>query len=103
MRKTSNEHPLEPQEVANDDVHTVTNKTITKHNQLTADPLLLDVWSRGMSKEMGQLTQDFGTTKGTNTMQFMDPESIKHIPRDRVVAYARILLIIDPRRKIPTK
>ena len=52
-----------------------------------------------MSKELGRLIQGFGATKGNDTMQFMNREGIKHMPRDRVVTYTRIVVDYCPQKK----
>ena len=45
-----------------------------------------------MAKELGRLAQGYGDTKGTNTVEFMDHEEIKAIPKGKVVTYARIVV-----------
>jgi hypothetical protein len=111
MKKTieSNAHPLQPEEVANGVVHPVTKETITKYKKLIDDPLMRDVWSKAMCKELGRLTQGFGEigstdhTEGTNTMRFLDREGIGKIPRDRVVTYARIVVDYRAHKKDPNR
>ena len=56
-----------------------------------------------MSKELGCLTQGFGTTNGTITVRFMDIEAIKHIPGDRVVTYVGIFVNCCPQKKDPNQ
>jgi hypothetical protein len=76
MKRTveNNACPLQPEEVENGVVHPVTKETITKYKKLIDDPLMRDVWSKAMCKELGRLTQGFGEigstyhTEGTNTM-----------------------------------
>jgi hypothetical protein len=52
-------------------VHPVTKETITNYRKLITDPLLKDLWTKAMSKELHQLAQGcHGVTKGTNTIIF---------------------------------
>ena len=102
-RTTTSYHPLGPEEVANGVVHPVTKETITKYKTLINDPLLRDVWSKAMCKELGRLCQGYGDTEGTSTMQFLDKEEISNIPRDRVVTYARIVVDYRQQKKDPNR
>jgi hypothetical protein len=48
-------------------VYPVTKETITHYRKLIKDPLLKDLWTKAMSKELHQLAQGcHGVTKGTN-------------------------------------
>ena len=98
-----NEPPPDIEEVANGVVHPVTNKTITKYKKIIADPLLRETWSKAMAKELGRLAQGFGDTERTDTIRFMDLESIKNIPRDRVITYARIVVDYRAHKKDPNR
>jgi hypothetical protein len=50
-------------------VHPVTKETITHYRKLIKDPLLKDMWTKAMSKELHRLTQGCpGVTKETNTI-----------------------------------
>ena len=80
-----NDIPLGPEEVANGVVHPVTKETITKYKKLIDDPLIRDVWSKAMCKELGRLCQGFEDIEGTKTMKFLYLEVISNIPRDRLV------------------
>ena len=92
-------------EVANGVVHPVTKETITKYKKLINDPLLRDDWMKGMCKELGRLAQEYREkgaddyVKGTNTVLFINLEEIKTIPKDQVVAYARIVVDYRPQKK----
>ena len=70
---------------------------------LINDPLLRDVWSKAMCKELGRLCQGYGDTEGTSTMQFLDQEGIHNIPHDRVVTYARIVVDYRQQKKDPNR
>ena len=87
-----NETPIDAQEVATSVVHLVTKETITKHNTILDDPLLRDVWSTSMCKELSRTTQGFDETKGTDTIRFIELKNIGKIPQDRVVTYSRIVV-----------
>ena len=43
-----------------------------------------------MCKELGRITQGWGDTKGTNTVQFMTHKEIADILRDMAVTYTCI-------------
>ena len=45
-----------------------------------------------MSKEIGRLAQGYEDVQGFNTIQSMERDQIKHIPNDRTVTYARIVV-----------
>jgi hypothetical protein len=62
--------------VANGVVHPVTKETITKYEKLANDPVMKDVWTKAMCKELGRLAQGYGDKKGTNTIFFMSIEEI---------------------------
>ncbi len=55
----------------------------------------------GMCIELGRLVQGYKDTKSTNTIKFMTLEEIKHIPKDQVVIYARIVPDYRPQKKDP--
>jgi hypothetical protein len=84
-------------------VHPVTKETITKYEKLANDPLLGDVWTAAMSKELGRLAQGFNETEGTETIFFMSKDEIKEIPKDRTVTYARILVDYQPQKADPNR
>ena len=84
-------------------VHPVTNETITKYQKLIDDPLLRDVWTKAMAKELGRLAQGYGDTKGTNTIRFLTHEEIRNIPADRTVTYARIVVDYRPQKDDPNR
>jgi hypothetical protein len=60
----------------------VTKETITHYRELIKDPLLKDLWTKAMSKELHQLAQGcHGVTKGTNTIFFLSHAEICLIPK----------------------
>ena len=57
------------------------------------EPLLKDLWTKAMSKELHQLAQGCpGITKGTNTIFYLSRAEILSIPKDRTVTYGRIVI-----------
>jgi hypothetical protein len=54
----------------------VTKETITKYEKLANDPVMKDMWTNAMCKELGRLAQGYGDKKGTNTIFFMSIEEI---------------------------
>ena len=83
-------------------VHPVTGETITKYKKLIVDDVTRPVWEESMCKELGRLAQGYDKTKGTNTVYFMKKEDIKHIPKDRTITYARIVVDYRPQKTIQT-
>ena len=84
-------------------VHPVTGETITKYKKLLTDDVTKPVWEESMCKELGRLAQGYDKTKGTNTVYFMKKEDIKHIPKDRTVTYARIVVDYRPQKADPNR
>ena len=84
-------------------VHPVTKETITKYQKLIDEPLLRDVWTKAMCKELGRLAQGYDGTEGTNTIRFLTHDEIKAIPADRTVTYARIVVDYRPQKADPNR
>jgi hypothetical protein len=95
--------PGDLEEMANGVVHPTTNETLTKYAKIIAVPELRKVWLEAMCKELGRLAQGWGTTKGTDTIQFMTHEEISEIPADRTVTYARIVCYFRPQKEDPNR
>ena len=57
---------INTEEMCNKDVHPITQETITKYKKLANDPLLQEVWTKAMAKELGHLSQRFRYTKGVD-------------------------------------
>ena len=91
------------EQVANGVVHPITKETITKYKKLINDPITREVWIKAMAKELGRLAQGYGDTKGTNTVEFMDHEEIKAIPKGKVVTYARIVVDYREQKEDPNR
>lgn len=57
-----------------------------------------------MTKELNRLAQGItGLMVGTDTIVFMDREQIRHIPWDRTVTYARIVVDYRPQKFDPNR
>ncbi len=93
--------PVDIKEMANGVVHPTTNEIMTKYAKIIAVPELREVWLEAMCKELVWLAQGWGTTKGTDTIQFMTHEEIEEIPLDRTVTYARIVCNFCPQKDDP--
>ena len=58
-------------DVCNGVVHTVTGEKITRYKTLAKDAVTKPVWEESMCTELGRLSQGYGSTKRTDTIQFM--------------------------------
>ena len=95
--------PVDIEEFCNGVVHPVTNETITKYEKLIAEPLLKEIWTKAMCKELGRLAQGYGDTEGTDTIRFLTHEEIYNIPPDRTVTYARIVVDYQAQKSDPNR
>jgi hypothetical protein len=90
------------EQYCNSVVHPVTKETITHYRELIKDPLLKDLWTKAMSKELHQLAQGcHGVTKGRNTIFFLSHADFCLIPKDRTVNYACIVIDHCPQKEDP--
>jgi hypothetical protein len=106
--KHSTDHPsfafdAQLEHTCNGVVHPVTKETITKYEKLANDPLMQDVWTKAMCKELGRLAQGWDGNAGTDTIFFMSHNEIKNIPKDRTVTYARIVVDYRPQKDDPNR
>eukprot|EP00804_Cyclotella_cryptica_P014175 CCRYP_005592-RA/>CCRYP_005592-RA protein AED:0.28 eAED:0.24 QI:0/0/0/1/0/0/2/0/659 len=62
-------------------VHPVTKETTTKYEKLANDPLMQNIWTQAMCKELGRLAQGWDGSTGTDTIFFMSHNEIKNIPK----------------------
>ena len=83
--------------------HPDTGVNITSYRKLLKIPLLRDVWVKVMCKELGNISQGFGDTKGTNTVRFLTHAEIAKIPSDCTVTYARIVVDYRPQKDDPNR
>jgi len=91
-RVQEGEPSVHPKHVANGVVDPATKETITKRKKIIADLLLRETWLGAICSELGRFAQGHGDVEGTNTIQFMNLDGISHIPKDRVVTYARMVV-----------
>ena len=93
--------PLEPEHFCAGVVHPKTKETITKYHKILkdSDEQFRATWIKAMCIELGRLAQGYKDTKGTNTIKFLTPDEIRHIPNDRTVTYARIVVDYRPHRR----
>ena len=70
------EAKIQLEHTCNGVVHPITQETITKYETLANDPLLKEVWTQTMCKELGHLAQGWDSKEGTDTVFFMTPEEI---------------------------
>ncbi len=85
-------------------VHPVTKETITHYRKLIKDPLLKDLLTKAMSKELHRLAQGCpGVTKGTNTIIYLSHADICKIPQDRTITYTRIVIDHRPQKEDPNR
>ena len=67
------------------------------------DAITKPVWEESMCTELGRLAQGYGSTKGTDTIQFMNHEIIDNIPADCKVTYTRIVVDFRPQKADPNR
>jgi hypothetical protein len=80
----------------------MTKETITKYTNLMNNPVLSPLWVPTMSKELHRLAQGKeGTIVATNTIFFPSHDKIRHIPRDRIITYACIVIKHRPQKDDP--
>jgi hypothetical protein len=85
-------------------VHPITKETIMQYRKLMKKPLLKDLWTKAMSKELHQLAQGCpGITKSTNTIFYLSHAEILSIPKDRTVTYGCIVIDHRPQTEDPNR
>ena len=101
------QHTINIEEVCNGVVHPITKETITKYTKLMDDPALKDLWVPVMSKELHCLAQGKEgvsvTVLGTNTIFYLTHDEIRCIPKNRMVAYAQIVIAHHPQKDNPNR
>jgi hypothetical protein len=89
--------------LANSVLHPKTGR-IMSYDNLVRDPKTEELWSGAMTKELARLSQGIdGLTEGTNTVFYMSHDDIKHIPEDRTVTYARVVVDYRPQKADPNR
>lgn len=69
---------------------------VLTYSQLLADPVLKDIWERGMCKELGRLAQGFEDKEGTNTIKFITRDQV---PKCRDITYFSIVCVYNPHKE----
>jgi hypothetical protein len=83
-------------------IHPVAKESITQYMKLTKEPLLKNLWTKAMSKELYRLAQRCpGITKGTNTIFYLSHAEILSIFKDRTVTYGCIVIDHQPQKEDP--
>jgi hypothetical protein len=69
------------------------------------NPHTAEVWMTAFGKDFGGMSQGDDNTgqKGTNAIFVMSPQDIPHIPKDRVVTYARVVVDHRPQKADPNR
>ena len=83
--------------------HPTTGATITNYRKLISIPTMKEVWTNAMCKELGNISDGWNETKGTQTVKFMNHEQIKRIPNGRTIMYARIVVDYRPQKEDPMR
>jgi hypothetical protein len=86
-------------------IHPVTSKIISSYKRLMNDPATAEVWMMAFGKDFGGMSQGDNKMgqKGTNAMFIMLPFDIPNIPKDRVIAYARVVIDHRPQKADPNR
>ena len=84
--------------------HPVTGELITSYRKLMNDPATAETLQTAFGKDFGGMAQGDRKTgqKGTNSMFVMKHNEIPHIPSDRVVTYAKVVVDTVPKKKTQT-
>lgn len=88
--------------MANGVVHPITQETITKYERSAHNPVMREVWTKTMCKELGWLAQCYGNITSTNTVFFMTIDEIK-IPKDQTGTNACIVASYRPQKEDPNR
>ena len=78
---------------------------ITNYKKLIPDPLTATTWARAFGKEFGNLAQGDAETNtpGSDSIHVLPLEQIQHIPKDRTITYARIVVDYRPQKTNPNR
>ncbi len=86
-------------------VHPTTGETITSYKKLMHDPPTRDIWQTAFGKDFGGMAQGNNKTglQGTNSIFVMNHKDILHIPNNRTITYAQVVVDfclqkLDPHR-----
>ena len=97
--------PIDYEHYAMPMTHPTTGELISSYKRLMNDPHTAEVWMTAFGKDFGGMSQGDDKTgqKGTNAMFVMSPRDIPHIPKDRVVTYARVVVDHRPQKADPNR
>ncbi len=67
------------------------------------DPATRDIWQTTFGKDFGGMAQGDNKTgqQGTNSMFVMNHKDILHIPNNRTITYARVVVDVCPQKLDP--
>jgi hypothetical protein len=67
------------------------------------DPTTRDIWQTAFGKDFGGMAQGDNKTgqQGTNSIFVMTHDDIRHIPTDRTITYARVVVDFRPQKTDP--
>jgi hypothetical protein len=84
-------------------VHPTTGETISSYKSLMHDKATAKTWQTAFGKDFGGMAQGDNKTgqKGTNSIFVMTHTEILHIPKDRMVMYARVVIDFRPQKADP--
>jgi hypothetical protein len=86
-------------------VHPTTSETIMSYKKSMHDPTMRDIWQTAFGKDFGWMAQGDNKTgqQGTNSIFFMNHEDILHIPNNRTITYARVIVDFRPQKLDPDR
>jgi hypothetical protein len=86
-------------------IHPITSKIISSYKHLMNDPATVEVWMMAFGKDFGGMSQGDNKTgqKGTNVVFVTLPSNVPNIPKDRVIAYARVVVDHCPQKVDPNR
>ncbi len=84
-------------------IHPKTGETITSCKKLMHDPTTRDTWQTAFGKDFGGMAQGDNKTgqQGTDSIFVMTHDNIRHIPTDRTIMYARVVVDFRPQKTDP--
>ncbi len=84
-------------------IHPTMGETITSYKKLMHDPATKDIWQTAFGKDFGGMAQ--GNSKieqqETNSIFVMNHKDILHIPNNRTITYARVVVDFHPQKLDP--
>ncbi len=84
-------------------VHPKSGDTISSYKKLMHNPATVEKWPTAFGKDFGGMAQGNNKTgqKGTNSIFVVTHSEIPHIPKDRTVTYARVVVEFCPQKADP--